>query len=192
MLRMGESRIVIGVAGRIGSGKSVAAHHLEHHCGFQYLRYSLVLADWFKTDPTVKPRLQEVGWEVMSGVGQRELNRRLISKISSDQNCAVDGLRHPIDYESLKNEFAYRFFLIYIDTPSEIRFERLRNRFRSYSDFLAADRHPVESSIDLLIPCASFVLSGIQPLKEFGEQLEGLVSQFRAVAESPGTADSPY
>jgi len=79
MLRMGESRIVIGVAGRIGSGKSFAAHHLEQHFGFQYLRYSLVLADWFKADPAAKSRLQEVGWGVMSGDRQRELNRRLIS-----------------------------------------------------------------------------------------------------------------
>src|SRR5664279_1988010 len=130
MLRMGESRIVIGVAGRIGSGKSFAAHHLEQYFGFQYLRYSLVLADWFKADPAAKPRLQEVGWDVMSGDRQSELNRRLITLIDRKRDCAVDGLRHPIDYDSLKTEFVCQFALIYIDTPPEIRFGRLRERYQ--------------------------------------------------------------
>src|ERR1039458_6919925 len=138
MLRMGESRIVIGVAGRIGSGKSFAAHYLEKHFGFQYLRYSLVLANWFKADPAAKSRLQEVGWGVMSSDRQGELNRRLIAGIDRRRNCVLDGLRHPIDYESLKNEFASQFILIYVDTPSEIRFERLRARFQGFDEFQAA------------------------------------------------------
>jgi len=176
---MGESRIVIGVAGRIGSGKSVAAHYLEQQCGFQYLRYSLVLADWFKTDPDAKSPLQEVGWSVMSGDGQRELNRRLIGQIDRGRDCAVDGLRHPIDYESLKREFSFCFFLIFIDTPPEVRFERLRDRYATYDEFLAADSHPVESNIDLLLPRASAVLLGTLPVEQFGAEVSRLVEGFR-------------
>src|ERR1035438_8121197 len=80
-----NNQLVIGVAGRIGSGKSVVAHYLEREFGFQYFRYSLVLADWFETEPGAKARLQEVGWEVMSGSGQRELNQRLIARIDRDK-----------------------------------------------------------------------------------------------------------
>ena len=47
MLRMVDNaRLVIGVAGRIGSGKSEVAQCLRERLGFQYLRYSLILAEW--------------------------------------------------------------------------------------------------------------------------------------------------
>ena len=88
-----NNRLVIGVAGRIGSGKSVVAHYLERECGFQYFRYSLVLADWFETEPDAKARLQEVGWEVMSGYGQRELNQKLIERIDRDRDAAPHRAR---------------------------------------------------------------------------------------------------
>jgi dephospho-CoA kinase len=173
------SRLVIGVAGRIGSGKTEVARYLEQECGFQYLRYSLVLAEWCKTHPDAKAQLQQVGWNVMSGEGQRELNRRLIGQIQHGRDCVVDGLRHPIDFESLKNGFASRFFLIYIDTPAEIRFQRLRERYKSYADFVAADSHPVESNIELIVSLASAVLPGTLPMQEIDAEMHGLVESFR-------------
>lgn len=180
MLRMGESRIVIGVAGRIGSGKSEVAHCLRDRFGFQYLRYSLVLAEWYRADPAAKPQLQELGWNVMSQDGQGELNRRLIAQVDPQRDCAVDGLRHPIDYESLRNAFSSRFSLVYVDTPSEVRVERLRGRYASYQDFVAADSHPVESKIDMLIPLASAVLPGQQAVEQLESEVERLVRVFRS------------
>src|SRR6266446_5164825 len=91
-------RLVVGITGRIGSGKTTIGQYLESRYGFQYLRYSAVLADWLATDPDRRAHLQKVGWEVMAGGMQAELNRRLISQIKSDSDSAVDGLRHPIDY----------------------------------------------------------------------------------------------
>ncbi len=188
MLRMSESRIVIGVAGRIGSGKSEVAHYLEHHFGFRYLRYSLVLADWFKGDPAAKSRLQEVGWGVMSGDRQIELNHRLIALIDPKSDYAIDGLRHPIDYESLKDEFASRFILIYVDTPSNIRFERLRDRYESYEEFLAADSHPVESNIQALVPRASVVLPGNLSIEQIEARINNILESLRGGSSTLPTA----
>ena len=173
-------QLVVGVAGRIGSGKSAVAHYLADRFGFQYLRYSLVLAAWFETDPEAKQRLQQIGWNVMSSDGQYELNRRLIAEIGSHRDCVVDGLRHPIDFDSLRDKFRSRFFLIYVDTPTDIRFERLRSRYGSFEAFEAADIHPVESKIGLLIPLASAVISGCLPGEQLGTEIEGLVSKFRS------------
>jgi dephospho-CoA kinase len=172
-------QLVIGVAGRIGSGKSVVAHYLEREFGFQYFRYSLVLADWFETEPDAKARLQEVGWEVMSGSGQRELNQRLIAQIDRDKDCAVDGLRHPIDYENLKKEFGSRFYLIVVDTPTEVRFARLRERYATYQEFVAADLHPVESNIESLRPLASAFLSGTLHMERLASDLSAFLRTLR-------------
>jgi hypothetical protein len=117
---MSDPKLVIGVAGRIGSGKTEVAHLLETSFGFQYLRYSLLLAEWFAEDATAKAKLQQLGWDVMSGDGQHELNRRLISKIDRNRECAVDGLRHPLDFQSLSAEFGTRFALLFVDTPIRI------------------------------------------------------------------------
>ncbi len=181
MLRMADNaQLVIGVAGRIGSGKSEVALFLRDRLGFQYLRYSLVLAEWHHADPAAKAQLQELGWNVMSGDEQLELNRRLIAQIDPKRDGSVDGLRHPVDYESLRNAFSSRFSLVYVDTPSEVRFGRLRERYASYQDFVAADSHPVESKIDLLIPLASAVLPGQQPVEQLEADIERLVRDLRS------------
>jgi hypothetical protein len=91
----------------------------------------------------------------------------------------VDGLRHPIDYRSLADEFQSQFSLIFVDTPPETRFERSRDRYGTYQQFAAADSHPVESNIDLLRPLAVATISGTMQNEEMISQLGRLVSSFR-------------
>ena len=175
----GSPPIIIGIAGRIGSGKTVVARCLERDFGFQYLRYSLVLAAWSNVDPTDKPRLQDVGGEVMAGAGQAELNRQLIEHIDPIRDAAVDGLRHPVDDQSLRAAFGLRYFLIYVDAPASTRFERSRNRFATYQEFLQADSRPVEAHIDSLRPLAAATLSGSLSVAELTSQLIELMISFR-------------
>src|SRR5258708_27342566 len=87
-------RLIVGITGRIGSGKTTVGKYLESRYGFQYLRYSEVLAEWRAKDPESKAHLQEVGWEVMAGGMQAELNRRLIAPVTPEHNPAGDRLRH--------------------------------------------------------------------------------------------------
>ena len=137
-------RLVVGITGRIGSGKTTVGRYLESRYGFQYLRYSEVLAEWLAKDAESKAQLQKVGWEVMAGGMQAELNRRLIARIKPDADVAVDGLRHPLDFETLKNTFSDSFHLIYIDSLSRQRFERLNQKgnYADFDSFTAADSHP--------------------------------------------------
>jgi dephospho-CoA kinase len=153
-------RLVVGIAGRIGSGKTTVGRYLESRYGFQYIRYSEVLADWLAKDPESRTHLQKVGWEVMAGGMQAELNRRLIARIRPDVDVAVDGLRHPLDSESLKNTFSDSFYLIYIDSPSRQRFERLNQKgnYADFDSFTAADSHPVEQQIESLRSNATLVV----------------------------------
>src|SRR5260370_13496884 len=75
-----EKRLVIGIAGRIGAGKTSAAKYLSTKHGFQYLRYSQMLAEWMAADAESKAELQSVGWEVMAGGMETELNWRVIGQ----------------------------------------------------------------------------------------------------------------
>lgn len=122
--------LAIGFAGRIGAGKTSAARYLQEAHGFQYVRYSQVLSEWHDTEPAPKITLQQFGWEVMSGGMQVELNKRLIVRIDRDHDCAVDGLRHPIDYKSLHTELKNNFYLVFIDANVETRWEHVKGRRR--------------------------------------------------------------
>jgi dephospho-CoA kinase len=175
------NRLVIGIAGHIGAGKTSAAMYLSSKHGFQYLRYSQVLYEWLAKDPEKKSRLQEIGWEVMAGGRQSELNRRLIAQIKSRVDAAVDGLRHPIDNESLKDSFPESFHLMYIESPSKLRWERLkdRSRYADFASFAAADSHPVEQRIETLRTMEARVLKNESSLEVLYSELDTAIQEFR-------------
>jgi dephospho-CoA kinase len=174
------NRLVIGIAGRIGAGKTSAATYLSSKHGFQYLRYSQVLSEWLAKDSDKKSRLQEIGWEVMDGGMQIELNRRLIAQIKPHADVAVDGLRHPIDDESLRNSFDGAFHLVYIESPAKQRWEHLkgRGRYADFASFQAADSHPVEQQIETLRSSAARVLNNSGSLDILYSGLKKVIKEF--------------
>src|SRR5947209_18037508 len=142
--------LVIGITGRIGAGKTSVGRYLESQHGFSYVRYRQVLSDWRAKDPESKAHLQAVGWEVMAGGMRAELNTRLISQLPRQSDCAVDGLRHSLDYESLSGAFSPYFYLLFVSSPPELRWQRLRPKYQKHADFSRADSHSVEQQIDSL------------------------------------------
>jgi dephospho-CoA kinase len=174
-------RLVIGITGRIGSGKTTVGKYLESRYGFQYLRYSAVLADWLAKDPESKAHLQKVGWEVMAGGMQAELNRRLSAQIKPKVDVTVDGLRHPLDYETLAKSFFASFHLLYIDSPARIRFARLKHKgkYVDFASFEAADSHPVEQHIDSLRTNAALVIFNESSLQVLYANIDEAVRNFR-------------
>ncbi len=179
-------RLIVGITGRIGSGKTTVGRYLESRCGFQYLRYSAVLEDWLAKDPESKAHLQKVGWEVMAGGMQAELNRRLTARIAPGADVAVDGLRHPLDYETLNNSFSGSFCLLYIDSSARLRFERLnqKGKYAALASFEAADSHPVEQQIDSLRPNAALVIHNERSLQELYAAVDEAILTFRKEGQS--------
>jgi dephospho-CoA kinase len=177
--RQGD-RLVIGITGHIGAGKTSAANYLKSAHGFFYVRYSQVLSDWLAKDPESKAHLQAVGWKVMAGGMQTELNVRLIALIPARADCAVDGLRHPIDYDSLTKAFPSNFRLLYIESSQEARWQRVRKRYAELDTFSQADSHPVEQQIDALRSKAFAVVQNDGTLQDLYSNIEALVTTIRS------------
>jgi dephospho-CoA kinase len=165
----------------MGSGKTTAAEYLASEFGFNHIRYSQVLADWYGEDPEGKSRLQEVGWDVMSGGLQRELNDRLLSKITPKRDWVIEGLRHPVDYESLKNAFASRFHLVYINCSQQARWLRLQKsgRFHTFQEFCVAENMLVEKEIPSLEKFADLRIAGGEPRQQLHQPLNRFVASLQ-------------
>jgi dephospho-CoA kinase len=117
----------------------------------------------------------------MAGGMQAELNRRLISKIVPSADVAVDGLRHPLDYETLNNSFSGSFRLLYIDSPARLRFERLnlKGKYADSASFEAADAHAVEQQIDSLRAKAARVIRNEGSLPDLYVAVDEAIRTFR-------------
>lgn len=176
-----DDLLVIGITGRIGAGKTTAGKYLSSKYGFQYLRYSQVLSDWLANDSQGKPHLQKIGWEVMEKGMQADLNRRLISQINPNADAAVDGLRHPLDYESLKNTFPSSFHLLFIESSRIMRWDREKKQSRSATidAFEAADAHPVEQQIEAFQGRAAQVIRNEGSLQGFYVSLDEAIRRLR-------------
>jgi dephospho-CoA kinase len=170
--------IFVGFAGRTGAGKTSAATYLSSKYDFQYARYSKILREWVSTGND-RSRLQEFGWDIMARGSQLELNSRLIAELDPARNAAIDGLRHPIDFESLMTAFGSAFYLVFLEADAESRFERTRTRFQSFTEFQAADMHPVESLIDALKPQAALTISNDESKESFFRKLDSWIPALR-------------
>jgi dephospho-CoA kinase len=176
---LADQPFFIGFAGRIGSGKTSAAQYLAAKYEFQYIRYSQVLQDWIDLADAGKSRLQEVGWEVMNGGMQLELNSRLITRLDRSRSAAIDGLRHEVDYTSLSAAFTPYFSLIFMKSSEGKRFERLQSRFSGFAAFEAADVQPVESRIENLRSLAVKTILNDGSLERLYDQLDTLVATLK-------------
>lgn len=167
--------IFVGFAGRMGAGKTSAARYLSSKYGLQYRRYSQVLQEWFSADAADRARLQKIGWDIMAGGLQEELNSRLIAGLDHSRGAVIDGLRHRIDFDRLATAFGDSFRLIFLEAPQDYRFGRLRSRFSTIDEFQAADSHPVEANIDTLRLVASLIIPGDEPLESLYQRLDAWI-----------------
>jgi dephospho-CoA kinase len=170
--------IFIGFAGHIGAGKTTAAEYLRSKHGFQYTRYSQVLQDWKASVPPGPKGLQQFGWEVMAGGRQTELNAHLIAGLDRSRSAAIDGLRHPIDFDSLSDAFGASFRLLFLDASAETRFAR-KPRFATHDAFLAADSQPVEAHIEKLRLLATATVPNEESLATFYHRLDELLEEYK-------------
>jgi dephospho-CoA kinase len=171
--------LTIGITGPTGAGKTTAAKYLAVTHGLSYLRYSEVLAEMSPNPTPDRKLLREFGWDIMSRGMQSTLNQKLLSKMQSGINYVIDGLRHPIDFETLSTRPP--FYLLYIDASPQIRWQRLSSRDKSITreEFAALEKHPVESYLPILKEKAYKTLLNEGHLTEFHAELDAAFSDIR-------------
>jgi dephospho-CoA kinase len=171
--------LTIGITGPIGAGKTTAAKYLAATHGLSYLRYSEVLAEMSPEPTPDRQTLRDFGSDIMSRGMQSNLNQKLLSKMQSGINYVIDGLRHPIDFETLSTRPP--FYLLYIDASPQIRWQRLSSRDKSmtWEEFPALEEHSVESYLPMLKEKAYKIFLNEAQMTEFHKALDVVFSDIR-------------
>ncbi|MBI2500688.1 MAG: dephospho-CoA kinase [Deltaproteobacteria bacterium] len=121
--------MIIGLTGRIGSGKGEVAKFLQE-CGFGYYSLSDVIREVIRKKglEVTRERLIAEGNRLRENNGPGILAEKTLEKLTFDKNYVVDSIRNPREVAVLKKR--KDFFLLNIRAPRKIRFERVKSRKR--------------------------------------------------------------
>lgn len=142
--------MIIGLTGKNGSGKGVAADFLKK-CGYVYHSLSDSLRDELEARKLeiTRDNLTSIGNELRHNYGAGVLAERILEKIPQGENAVVDSIRNPFEVEVLRRR--KDFFLLTVIAKAGLRFERIRVRGResdpkTYEEFLKVEAREAQSS----------------------------------------------
>lgn len=131
---MNENRpFVIGISGKIGSGKTALSQALSDHLNVRQSSFGAAVREEAKSrglDASDRKVLQEVGQQLVDG-DVRLFCQKVLDLASFDKTTPViiDGVRHINVKETLASLVSpLPFYLLYIETEEETRQARLSTR----------------------------------------------------------------
>jgi CheY-like chemotaxis protein len=122
--------MIIGLTGTYGAGKDTVAAYLEKSRGFTHYSLSDVLRrelEKIGLQPT-RENLIRTGTELRQNEGSSVLAKRVLENMKNYNNYIITSVRHPDEIAELKKRDG--FFMVNVDAPAEVRFERLIKRAR--------------------------------------------------------------
>lgn len=141
--------MILGLTGKNASGKGTVAEVLKTG-GFEYFSLSDEIRRSLEQQgiPITRDTLTEEGNRIRRQEGAGALATRVVGRFSHGVNQVVDSIRNPHEVAVLRCQ--QNFFLVAVDAPCEIRFERLRQRARpgdpdTLEGFLAAEERELQS-----------------------------------------------
>ena len=175
---------VVGLIGKIASGKGEAARFLEEEYGAKTFRFSDILKDELITEgrPVTRENLQALGNKLRAEQGDDVLVKALKEKISSSgaQLAVVDGIRYPAE-ASMVREFE-KNILIYVTAPDEVRYQRVLSRGTrgeaeiSLEEFKKHEADETEQQIDSIGAGADYAIENTGTVEGLRERVGKLVS----------------
>jgi len=183
--------MIIGLTGRIAAGKGQIVNYLLEK-GFSYTTISnLVREEAAKRGIGItRENLQNLGNEVRKEEGANAWIKRLVSNIKENEEYIVDGIRNSAEVEELRKQ--RYFFLISVDAPQKIRFERMLKRAKpsdpkTWDDFLSIDKrdfgeeNPNGQQVGKCMKLADFTIVNDGSLEYLNNQIDGIYNKISGV-----------
>ena len=176
-------KLIIGLAGRMGSGKTVVCNYLHGRYGAKQMRFSQILMDILDRLylPHEREYLQKLGHSLRTSLGEDVIVNAFekdMERVTS-RVVAIDGIRYVNEVKMLR-KFEDNL-LIFVDAPVDIRFRRCRARGEEgedkieFEEFLRAEKRETERHIDEMEKMADYRIENTKSLKELYKKVDRIL-----------------
>lgn len=177
-------RQIIGLVGKISSGKGAASLYLKENYNAEIIKFSDFLRDILNTLylEVNRKNLVLISSALRSYFGEDIIAKAVARKILN-LNCdllVVDGIRRVDDIKYLKN--IPEFKLVYIEADPKVRHARLIERNqntddknKTFSEFLKDEELETEKTIDEVAKQSSIIISNNNSLDNLYLQINNLI-----------------
>jgi dephospho-CoA kinase len=180
--------IVLGIVGRIGSGKDVATKYLIENYGFKEVHMGNLVREELRSAGLEESRenLQKFAKEKTDKFGMDYWAKKVVNKIkeclATNSKFVINGIRRSFEVEVPKKEFGSYFKLLLIEADPKIRFERLKARGRpgdpkNFKAFLEQERNELKLyDFEKIEKEADFIIKNEADLEAFYQSLDKLIN----------------
>ncbi len=177
--------MIIGLTGTFGAGKDLIARYLESK-NFQHLSTADILREEVlkKGLSLERETLRTFSNELKKTKGGDYLAREAVARIKND-DVIISAIRavEEVDYlKKIKN-----FYLVFIDAPIELRYERIRKRSRIGEKEISLDEFKRKEELEMsgqssqrLDYCqekADFIISNTDSVDELNSKIDALLAK---------------
>lgn len=156
-------RLIVGLTGRRGSGKSTIARRLVEGYGFVRASFGDVVRDEAiaRSLSTDMPTLQALGRRLIDEWGWTLFCQKATAGTYDARRVVIDGIRHLGALETLRGLVSpMPLMLVFVRLEESHRFDRLRTRGRAGDVDARVENDPVEQEVDSLRALADFEVDG--------------------------------
>lgn len=175
-------KLVLGLVGRIGSGKTAVSEYLQENYGAREHRFSQILMDILDrlNLPHERAHLQNLGKSLRAELGPDVIVNTFKHDLEKDQSdvLIVDGIRYENEVNMLKEKNGV---LIFVTASPEVRYERAVARGEkgetrmTYEQFLESEKAETEKHIEMIKESADYVIDNSGTLDELYEKVDRIM-----------------
>lgn len=175
---------IIGLVGKISSGKGTVAEYLKKNNNAVTYRFSTILRDILKRlhKKITRENMQNLSTTLRQNFGEDLLAKVIAEDVKKDERdlIVVDGIRRLADIKYL-SELPH-FTLVKIMATPEIRYKRLIQRTenqgdtqKTYEEFLADEKKEADAEIPVVMEKAEIELSNEGGFEELYGQINKII-----------------
>jgi len=187
--------MIIGITGTLGAGKDTVAEYLNKKRDFKPYSLSDAIRDECKERgfPEDRDTLQKVGNELRTEFGLSVLARRIINKITTEgvENSQITSVRNPGEWEEIKK--TGQAYLISVDAPIKLRFQRIKDRqrldddvdfekFKTQEELEMESDNPASQQLQQLTDMADYKITNEGTLEELYQKVDEVLAEIEKKA----------
>ena len=181
-----EGKIIIGLVGKMASGKGTACQYFKEEYGANIFRFSTILRDILDRLylPQSRPNMQSLSLILRQNFGDDLLAAVIAKDVSGDigKIVGVDGVRRDPDIKYLK--VLPGFSLINIDADQKVRWQRMVARgensddtSKTFEQFQSDEGQEAEKQINEVAKQAKFTINNNGGLEELHRQIDEIIKK---------------